>query len=485
MKESTPMAFQSINPATEAVLATFDEFTLQQTEQALAEADAAFRAWRRASFAERAGPMRRAAGLLRERKNRYGTLITAEMGKPITAAEAEIEKCAWVCDYYAEHAARFLAPEPARTGASAYVAFEPLGVVLAVMPWNFPFWQVFRFAAPTLMAGNAAVLKHASNVPQCALAIEEVFQDAGFPRGTFRTLLLSGGAVDALIADPRIRAVSLTGSDATGEKVAAAAGRALKKTVLELGGSDPFIVLGDADLEAAAQTAVQARFQNAGQSCIAAKRFIVVEAVAAEFEERFIAGINRLKLGDPMDRSVDVGPLARGDLRDALERQVRASEAQGARVVVGGGPLVGRGFFYQPTLLVVSSHDVPVLREETFGPVAALARVPDVEAAIALANATPFGLGASLWTRDLDGARRLASRIEAGAVFVNAIVASDPRVPFGGVKRSGYGRELGVFGIREFVNIQTVWMADGRAAKSGRRGQRASKGAAKAGATVE
>ena len=455
------MAFQSINPATEAVLATFDEFTAQKTEATLKETDKAFREWRRASVAERAKPMRRAAELLRERKAEYGGLITAEMGKPIAAAEAEVEKCAWACDFYAENAERFLTDQPVRTEARAsYVAFEPLGVVLAVMPWNFPFWQVFRFAAPTLMAGNAAALKHASNVPQCALAIEEVFSDAGFPRSCFRTLLLGGAAVDALIADPRIRGVSLTGSDVTGEKVAAAAGKALKKTVLELGGSDPFIVLRDADLHAAAEVAVKARFQNAGQSCIAAKRFIVEENVGDEFERLFAAAIKQLKVGDPTDRSVDLGPLARGDLRDGLDRQVRESVKQGARAVVGGKALPGRGFFYEPTLLTDVTRDMPALREETFGPVAALVRVPDADAAIALANDSQFGLGASLWTQDLERARRLARRIEAGSVFVNAMVASDPRLPFGGVKRSGYGRELADFGIHEFVNIQTVLIAE-------------------------
>ena len=455
------MTFQSINPATEAVLATFDEFTAHQTEAALQDADTAFRAWRRASVAERAKPMRRAAALLRERKAKYGGLITAEMGKPIVAAEAEVEKCAWACEFYADNAERFLANEPVRTEARAsYVAFEPLGVVLAVMPWNFPFWQVFRFAAPTLMAGNTAVLKHASNVPQCALAIEEVFRDAAFPSGGFRTLLLGGAAVDALIADPRIRAVSLTGSDLTGEKVAVAAGRALKKTVLELGGSDAFIVLRDADLQSAAAVAVKARFQNTGQSCIAAKRFIVEAEVADEFERLFAAAITQLKVGDPTDRSVDIGPLARGDLRDALDRQVRESVKQGARMVLGGKPVPGRGFFYEPTLLTKVTREMPALREETFGPVAALVRVPDADAAIALANDSQFGLGASLWTQDLDRARQLAGRIEAGSVFVNAMVASDPRLPFGGVKRSGYGRELASFGIHEFVNIQTVLIAE-------------------------
>ena len=453
---------ESVNPATEAVIASFEQFTPEQVEHALAEADAAFRDWRRHRIGERSTAMRRAAELLRSRKERYAGLITAEMGKPITQAEAEVEKCAWVCEYFADHAERFLARRPAQTNARlSYVAFEPLGVVLAVMPWNFPFWQVFRFAAPTLMAGNSAVLKHASNVPQCALAIEEVFRDARFPRGVLRTVLVPGGAVEAIIDDARVRAVTLTGSNTTGEKVAAAAGRAIKKTVLELGGSDPFVVLDDADLAAAAATAVRSRFQNGGQSCIAAKRFIVLASVAEEFERRFVEGIRKLTVGDPTDRTVDVGPLARADLRDMVDRQVRESVAQGARVVLGGAPQPGRGYFYQPTLLTNVKLEMPVWREEVFGPVAVLVRAQDTDAAIALANDTIYGLGANLWTRDLARAQVLASRIEAGSVFINGMVASDPRLPFGGVKQSGYGRELSDFGIHEFVNIQTVWMSDG------------------------
>jgi succinate-semialdehyde dehydrogenase / glutarate-semialdehyde dehydrogenase len=468
-------AIESINPATEEVIATFEQFTPAQVEQALVDAAAAFRQWREQSFAQRSRAMRRAAELLRQRKERYAGLITAEMGKPITQAEAEVEKCAWVCEYFAGNAERFLARRPAQTNARlSYVAFEPLGVVLAVMPWNFPFWQVFRFAAPTLMAGNTAVLKHASNVPQCALAIEEVFRDAGFPPGVLRTVLVAPGAVEAIIDDARVRAVTLTGSNATGEKVASAAGRAIKKTVLELGGSDPFVVLDDADLGAAAAMAVRSRFQNGGQSCIAAKRFIVVASVAEEFERRFAEGIRKLKVGDPTDRGVDVGPLARADLRETVDRQVRESVAQGARVVLGGAPRPGSGYFYQPTLLVLGPHpltpspsgrggtlDIPAWREELFGPVAVLVRAKDTDAAIALANDTIYGLGANLWTRDLERAQVLASRIEAGSVFINGMVASDPRLPFGGVKQSGYGRELSDFGIREFVNIQTVWMSDG------------------------
>ncbi|MGB6066602.1 MAG: NAD-dependent succinate-semialdehyde dehydrogenase [Desulfomonilaceae bacterium] len=456
------MVIKSINPATEEVVATFEEFTPEQTEQALAEAEVTFRQWRRTDLAERAKLVRRAAEVLHESEDRYAGLITAEMGKPITAAEAEIEKCAWTCDFFADNAERFLADQPVRTNAyDSYVHFEPLGVVLAVMPWNFPFWQVFRFAAPALMAGNTIVLKHASNVPQCALAIEEIFHEAGLPRGAFRTLLIPGSAVESIINDLRVRAVTLTGSDVTGENVAAAAGRELKKTVLELGGSDPFIVLADANLHAAAETAVQARFQNAGQSCIAAKRFIVMEGVAEEFEQRFIEAVKKLKVGDPMDRSTNVGPMARGDLRDALDHQVRESVAKGARVVLGGASVPGRGYFYQPTVLVDVTLDMPALCEEVFGPVATLVKVADEEAAIALANSTDFGLGASLWTHDLDRARQLARRIESGSVFVNGMVVSDPRLPFGGIKRSGYGRELSAFGIHEFVNIQTIWIGEG------------------------
>src|SRR3989441_5472868 len=364
---------ESVNPATEAVIASFEQFTPEQVEQALVEADTAFRDWRRHSIGERSTAMRRAAELLRSRKQRYAGLITAEMGKPITQAEAEVEKCAWVCEYFADNAGRFLARRPAQTNARlSYVAFEPLGVVLAVMPWNFPFWQVFRFAAPTLMAGNTAVVKHASNVPQCALAIEEVFRDAGFPRGVLRTVLVPGGAVQAIIDDTRVRAVTLTGSNTTGEKVAAAAGRAIKKTVLELGGSDPFVVLDDARLGGAPAVGVRRRVPNGGQSCIAAKRFIVVASVAEEFERRFVEGIRKLTVGDPTDRSVDVGPLARADLRDTVDRQVGESVAPGAGVGVGGASPARPGYFYQPTLLVDVADSSPAWREELFGPVAVL-----------------------------------------------------------------------------------------------------------------
>jgi len=341
---------------------------------------------------------------------------------------------------------------------NSYVAFEPLGIVLAIMPWNFPFWQVFRFAAPALMAGNVALLKHASNVPQCALAIEDVFHSTGFPSGAFQTLLVSGSVAEGLVEDRRVAAVTLTGSDSTGAKVAQAAGRALKKTVLELGGSDPFIVLADADLEAAAETGTRARNQNAGQSCIAAKRFIVHRGVAEEFERLLIERTAALRVGDPMLRETRVGPMARADLLDALEDQVQRSVKSGARLATGGRRLNGKGYFYAPTVLTDVTPDMPAAREETFGPVAAVIRASDEGEAVAIANSSPYGLGASLWTRDTGRARELAREIQAGSVFINGMVASDPRLPFGGTKRSGYGRELSVFGIREFVNIQTVWI---------------------------
>lgn len=458
------MSIESINPTTEEVLARFDEFTAAQTAEAVHQVAAAFRGWAASSFAERGAPLRRAAAYLREHNERFARLITLEMGKPITQAAAEIEKCAWNCDFFADNAERLLADRPVATNArESYVAFEPLGVVLAVMPWNFPFWQVFRFAAPALMAGNTVLLKHASNVPQCALAIEEVFQESGFPRGVFRTLLIPGSGVEPLIADPRVRAVTLTGSDETGTQVAAAAGRNLKRTVLELGGSDPFVVLEDADLDLAARAGAVARWQNTGQSCIAAKRFIVVEDVAAEFERRFVEAAAALKVGDPLEAETQVGPMARPDLREGIERQVRESVALGAEIVLGGARLERPGYFFAPTILTDVSPDMPVLAEEVFGPVAAVVRARDVDHAVALANDTEFGLGASIWTQDVERAKTLARRIEAGSVFVNALVASDPRLPFGGVKRSGYGRELGEFGILEFTNIQTVWVGPSQA----------------------
>jgi succinate-semialdehyde dehydrogenase/glutarate-semialdehyde dehydrogenase len=449
----------AVNPATEDVIASFDAFGPDEVEMALAEAHDAYLEWRVRPIAERAVPMRALAALLRERADRYARLATLEMGKPIAEARAEIEKCAFGADHFAQNAARYLADEEIRANARrSIVAFQPLGVVLAVMPWNFPFWQVVRFAAPALMAGNGAVLKHASNVPQCALAIEEAFRDAGFPQGLLRTVLVSGSAIEPIIADDRIRAVTLTGSADTGSRIAELAGHALKKTVLELGGSDPFIVLADADIEAAATTAVRARNQNNGQSCIAAKRFVVVDSVAADFERRFAKGVEDLVIGDPMDPKTQVGPLARRDLLDTLERQVEQSVRAGARILTGGERVNGKGYFFTPTVLGNVTRDMAAFREETFGPVAAVVRVRDADEAVRVANDSAYGLGASIWTRDAAGGERLARRIEAGSIFVNGMVASDPRLPFGGIKRSGYGRELSAFGAREFTNIQTIWI---------------------------
>jgi succinate-semialdehyde dehydrogenase/glutarate-semialdehyde dehydrogenase len=383
--------------------------------------------------------------------------MALEMGKPVAQGEPEIEKCAWCCEYYAKHAARFLSPEPRDTDAArSYVRFDPLGPILAVMPWNFPFWQVFRFAAPALVAGNAGVLKHASNVPRCALGIEALLREAGFPAGLFRAVLVGPQAVPALVADPRIRAVTLTGSERAGSAVAADAGRALKKTVLELGGSDPFIVLADADLPRAAHTAADARLVNSGQSCIAAKRFIVVDEIADRFLSLFVAEMAARRVGDPLERATEVGPQARHDLRDVLHRQVEESLRQGARALLGARVPPGRGAFYPPTVLTDVARGMPVVDEETFGPVAAVLRARDAAHAVELANDSAFGLGASLWTEDRERAAALAAEIEAGCVFVNAQVHSDPRLPFGGIKRSGYGRELAEYGLREFVNVKSV-----------------------------
>src|SRR5213594_359025 len=454
------MAIESLNPATGEVLETFREIGREDVERMLAAAHAAFLEWRDARYAARAKNMRQAATILRTRKLDYARLMTLEMGKPIVQGEAEIEKCAWTCEYYADHAEALLAEQPRQTDASrSYVRFDPLGVVLAVMPWNFPFWQVFRFAAPALMAGNAAVLKHASNVPRCALTIEEIFREAGFPRGLFSTALIESSAVAGLIDDPRIVAVTLTGSELAGSKVAERAGKALKKTVLELGGSDPFLVMEDADLDAAANIAADARLVNSGQSCIAAKRFIVVETVAEKFVSKFVDQLRSRRMGDPLARETQVGPQARVDLRDDLHRQVEESIKRGARRLLGGEVPKGPGAFYPPTLLTAVDKGMPAFDEETFGPVAAVIRAKDEADAVRLANISAFGLGASIWTRDRARAERVAAEIEAGAVFVNGLVKSDPRLPFGGVKRSGYGRELSEYGIREFVNIKSVWMA--------------------------
>ena len=453
---------RSINPASEEVLAEFDPWTAAEVDAALDAAVHAQRGWRARSVQERADVLRSVAALLRDRSERYAQLITLEMGKPITEALGEVEKCAIGAEHYAEHGPRYLAPEAVATESlDSYVAYEPLGVVLAIMPWNFPFWQVFRAGVPLLIAGNGVVLKHASNVPQCALAVEEVFRDAGLPDGLLSAVLLEGAAVESVIADARIAGVTLTGSSEVGARIASIAGRHLKKQVLELGGSDQFNVLADADVAYAARVAARARNQNNGQSCIAAKRFLVEDSVADEFVARLAEAIRELRVGDPLDRGVQVGPLARADLRDTLAEQVAASVQAGAEVVVGDGHIPDRGWYFAPTLLDGVRPTMPAFREETFGPVAALTRVRDLDEAIDLANDSVYGLGASVWTRDLDAARNIARRLEAGSVFVNGLVASDPRMPMGGVKASGYGRELGEYGAREFTNVQTVRIGPG------------------------
>lgn len=453
------MAISSINPADGRLLRTFKQLEGAALEAALDKGIEAFTRWRTRPMEERVQVVRRAAGLLTGGKETWGELMTLEMGKPVSQGEAEAAKCAWVCEYYAEQAGAMLARRVVATDArSSYVRYDPLGVILGIMPWNFPFWQVFRFAVPTLLAGNAVMLKHASNVPQCAQAIEGIWREAGLPPGLFQTLLVDAAAAEALVSDPRVAGVSLTGSEAAGRRVAAAAGRSLKKAVFELGGSDPFIVLEDADLEAAARVGTASRCINSGQSCIAAKRFLVVESVADDFLEAFQAELAAVPAGDPMDRNVQVGPLAREDIRSDLQRQVEESLAAGARLRLGGAVPPGKGFFYPVTLLDRVTADMAASREETFGPVAAVLRVKDERAAITLANQSPYGLGASIWTRDLEKGHALAGRVESGAVFVNGLVKSDPRLPFGGIKASGFGRELGSEGIREFVNIKSVWV---------------------------
>ncbi|MBZ7926081.1 NAD-dependent succinate-semialdehyde dehydrogenase [Ensifer adhaerens] len=449
----------STNPADGRELARYDLHGDAYVDQALRAAAKAQAAWRRVPVAERCTLLSAMARVLRAGKHRYAAMITREMGKPITEAEAEVEKCAYNCDFYAENAPKYLADEPvASNAAESVIAFDPLGVVLAIMPWNYPFWQFFRFAAPAFAAGNGAILKHANNVPECALAIEEVMREAGCPEGLFATLLIEPSKVAGIIADDRIAAVTLTGSTEVGAIVAAQAGKALKKQVLELGGSDPFIVLADADIEQAANIAVKARYVNVGQSCVNAKRFIVEETIAERFVDLFLQEVAKLKIGDPMERETNIGPMARENLMTGLHKQVERSLSAGATLRAGGTPLEGDGFYYPPTVLDNVRPDMAAFCEETFGPVAAIIRVKDAREAVALANQTEFGLGAALWTRDLARARSLAREIEAGAVFINGMVASDPRYPFGGIKRSGYGRELGVYGIREFVNIKTVWI---------------------------
>jgi len=451
---------QSRNPYTAALLNSYEEEKAYRIEEKIQQAHSAFIEWRRRPLDERAALMQKVAALLRERKESLAQLMTQEMGKVRREALAEVEKCAWVCEYYATYAGLFLTEEMVHTDASrSYVRFVPLGVVLAVMPWNFPFWQVFRFAAPALMAGNTALLKHASNVPQCALAIEKLFLDAGCPAGVFQTLLIGSQAVEAVIRHDKVRAVTLTGSEAAGRKVAAIAGESLKKTVLELGGSDPFIVLPDVDIESVAAKAVQARMINNGQSCIAAKRFIIHADVYDDFTEAFIAHMRKLRFGNPEDEHTDYAAMARHDLRDELHEQVTRSIKAGAMCLLGGKPIQHAGACYEPTVLAGVVPGMPAFDEELFGPVAALIKASSTEEALALANRSSYGLGGSVWTADTLKGEQLAQQLEVGCAFVNGIVKSDPRLPFGGVKHSGYGRELSIFGIREFVNIQTVWIA--------------------------
>jgi acyl-CoA reductase-like NAD-dependent aldehyde dehydrogenase len=450
----------SINPATGATLETFTLHTEAELETALDRAVATQRSWSQTSFAERAILMKKAAAYLRANAARFALNATREMGKPIAEAEAEVEKSAWGCDFYAENAERFLADEHvASTAAESFIAYQPLGVVLAVMPWNFPYWQVFRFAAPALMAGNTGILKHASNVTRCALDIEEVFTAVGFPAGAFTTVIVPGSEVKRLIADDRIAAVTITGSEPAGVSVATESGRALKKHVLELGGSDAYIVLADADVAAAAKTAAKARFQNAGQSCICGKRFIIEDAVYDAFVAGFVEASKAYIAGDPENRATTMGPLARTDLRDDLVKQVDGSLARGAKLALGTGKApAGPGAYFDATILIDVDDTMPVFVEETFGPVAAVIRARDAAHAVALANDSTFGLGGALWTGDVERGKALARTIVTGAVFINGMTASDPRLPFGGVKHSGYGRELSYLGIREFMNIQTVWV---------------------------
>jgi len=454
------MTMEVINPATGEIIKTYPTLTEVEVKQEIQASHEAFLSWRKVSFSQRSKLMKKAARVLRDNAGEYAKLMALEMGKPVKDGRAEAEKCAWVCDYYAENTEEFLKREIIKTDASSsFVSFQPIGVVLAVMPWNFPFWQVIRFAAPALMAGNAGVLKHASNVPGCALAIEEVFIKAGFPKNIFRTLLIGSRLVSDVIENPLVKAITLTGSTPAGKAVAAKSGDMLKKTVLELGGSDAYVVLADADIEAAVNTCVYSRLINAGQSCIAAKRFIVVESVKKTFEELFIKKMQAQKMGDPLEEDTTVGPQARHDLRDDLHRQVDKSMQKGAKCLLGGKIPEGKGAFYPPTVLTDVKKGMPAYDEELFGPVAAIIPVKDEAEAIRVANDSIFGLGAAVFTRDKEKGERLAEKeIQAGSCFVNTFVRSDPRLPFGGTKESGYGRELSHYGIKEFVNIKTVFI---------------------------
>src|SRR5437868_5013373 len=453
------MAIATINPATGELLKSFEPLSDAQIEEKLLRAAETFPAFRKLTFAARAAMMTKAAEILERDKEEFGRLMTTEMGKTVRSAVDEAAKCAWACRYYAENAERFLADEVVETNAKrSYIRYQPLGVILAVMPWNFPFWQVFRFIAPSLMAGNVGLLKHASNVPQCALKIEEIMRRAGFPEGSFQTLLIGSGPVDGILNDPRVAAATLTGSEGAGIQVGVSAAKCIKKVVLELGGSDPFIVMPSADLEAAVATAVEARIQNNGQSCIAAKRFIVADSIADDFEKKLVSRMQGLQIGDPFDEKTQLGPLANAEVVTSLDADVQKSVAAGARLLTGGHPLKRPGNFYAPTVLTDVPKNSPAYQEEFFGPVASIFRVKSIDQAIRIANDSRFGLGASAWTNDPVESERFVNELEAGMVFLNKMVASDPRVPFGGVKHSGHGRELSVHGIREFVNIKTVWM---------------------------
>jgi len=453
------MPLETLNPANEESVKVFDEMTDKAVDEIISSCHKEFIEWRKLSYSHRKPYMLKAARILNEETERYAKILTLEMGKTITQARAEVKKCAWVCEYYAENTESILKEELIETDAAeSFVQFDPLGIVLAVMPWNFPFWQVFRFAAPALMAGNGALLKHASNVPQSALAIEEIFHKAGFPENIFRTLMIGSSKVSRVIENPLVKATTLTGSEFAGKKVAETCGANLKKSVMELGGSDPFIVLENADIELASSTAVTARLLNNGQSCIAAKRFIVVESIYDEFETLFLKKMRSIKIGDPMDEETDLGPMAREDLMLELHEQVRRSVEMGATVILGGKPLEGKGYYYPPTIITNLIPGMPAYEDELFGPVASLIKVKNEDEAIRVANDSVFGLGASLWTSDINKAKLLATKIQAGSVFINGLVKSDPRLPFGGINISGYGRELSHYGIKEFVNIKTVWI---------------------------
>ena len=457
----TQMAIATVNPATGEVLRTFEPLSDHQLEAKLQLAADTFATYRKTSFAERGRMMASAAEILEKDKETFGRLMTLEMGKTYRSAVDEAVKCAWACRYYAENAERFLADEVVQTGASrSFIRYLPIGPILAVMPWNFPFWQVFRFIAPSLMAGNVGLLKHASNVPQCALAIEAILRRAGFPEGVFQTLLIPAQKVDSVLSDPRVVAATLTGSEDAGIKVGISAAAGIKKVVLELGGSDPFIVMPSAKLDEAVETGVKARVINNGQSCIAAKRFIVAEPIADEFERKFVARMKALQVGDPMDEKTELGPLATADAVPSLEADVQKTVAAGARVLTGGQRLARPGYFFAPTVLTDIPKDSPAYREELFGPVASIFRVRNMDDAIRVANDSRFGLGASAWTNDPAERERFINELEAGMVFINKMVASDPRLPFGGVKQSGHGRELGTHGIREFANAKTVWVQE-------------------------